>query len=367
MFGILIFIVVLVVLILVHELGHFIVAKLSGMRVDEFGIGYPPRALVLGKIKETEYTLNWLPFGGFVRIYGEDGGKGEDAFSSKSKLLQAITLVAGIVMNLLLAYFALTTALVLGTQQVLTPAQLATSKDAVIVFSDVVPGSPADKAGFKRGDEILSATTTTATLGTNYTGNIPMALATLISQNTTESPMEFLVRRGGNLIHIHATPKKGVVQGNPNGVGLGVGITAIGTVKTPLLEAPLEGLRYTWEMTKETAIGLVKFFGQIFTFKADLSQVSGPIGIAKAVGQASDTGLGALLALTGLISINLALVNLIPIPALDGGRLLFVLIEAAIRKPLNPKIAERVNAVGFLLLILLMIVISAHDIFKLFV
>src|ERR1700733_10588920 len=99
------FLIVIVVLILVHELGHFIVAKLSGMRVDEFGIGYPPRALTLGKIGETEYTLNWLPFGGFVRIYGEDGLSETEAtpraFSSKPRILQALVLIAGIVMNVL--------------------------------------------------------------------------------------------------------------------------------------------------------------------------------------------------------------------------------------------------------------------------
>ncbi len=367
MIGVLIFILVLVVLILVHEIGHFVVAKLSGMRVDEFGIGYPPRALTIATIKGTEYTLNWLPFGGFVRIYGEDGAEGAEAFTAKSKLLQALTLVAGIVMNVLFAYIVLTIALIIGTQQVLTPQQLSTSKDAVIVFADVTKGGPADIAGFKRGDEILSATTSTKVQAMSYAGNNPGGLAMLIGQDTEETPMQFQVRRGTDVMQIVATPKKGTIPSEPTHPGLGIALASIGTVKTPILQAPLEGLSYTWEMTKETAIGLYDFFKNIFLFKADLSQVSGPIGIAKAVGQASDTGFGALLTLTGLISINLALINLIPMPALDGGRLLFVLIEAATRKPINPKIAERVNAVGFVLLLILMVVVSAHDIFKLFV
>ena len=127
---IIVFLVVIVVLILVHEIGHFIVAKLSGMRVDEFGIGYPPRALTLGKIGETEYTLNWLPFGGFVRIYGEDaivnGGVENSgvpaesrAFSSKPRILQALVLVAGVAMNVLLAYVLIVSSLVMGTRQII--------------------------------------------------------------------------------------------------------------------------------------------------------------------------------------------------------------------------------------------------------
>ncbi len=379
------FILVLVVLILVHELGHFIVAKLSGMRVDEFGIGYPPRALTLGKIGDTEYTLNWLPFGGFVKIYGEDGVTDEGevsggstsetptstpssrgAFNAKPRILQALTLIAGIFMNVLLAYLLITFTLIIGTQQVIQHSQESSAKNPEIMFSQVVPGGPADKAGFKAGDVIRSATTTTKVMGINYGGTDPSGLFTLIGIDSTLSPITFAVDRSGKMLQLTATPQLKVIPGAPTRPGIGVQIVEVGIIKTPIAKAPLLGAQETWNLTAETATGLYGFFKNIVTFKADLSQVSGPIGIAGAVGQASANGVAALLSLTALISINLALINLIPIPALDGGRLLFVIIEAIIRRPLNPKIAERVNAVGFMLLVLLMVVVTGHDIWNLF-
>jgi regulator of sigma E protease len=366
------FLIVIIVLILVHELGHFIVAKLSGMRVDEFGIGYPPRALTLGKIGETEYTLNWLPFGGFVRIYGEDGLSEETeatprAFSSKPRILQALVLIAGIAMNVLFAYVLITICLGVGTLQELSdPSQFSTAKDLQVAFATVAPGSPAAQAGFMAGDVITSATTTTKALGINYDGILPAGYATLIAEDASSSPITFAVIRNGKHLSITAAPKLNIIPGAAARPGLGVAIVSIGVIKTPWKQAFLQGAEVTWNEISETAVGLFDFFKSIFVLKADFSQVTGPIGIAGIVGQATSNGLTALLSLTALISINLALINLIPIPALDGGRLLFVIIEAIIRRPLNPRIAERVNMVGFALIILLMIVVSAHDIYNLF-
>jgi regulator of sigma E protease len=365
---IIIFLIVIIVLILVHELGHFIVAKLSGMRVDEFGFGYPPRALLLGKIGETEYTLNWLPFGGFVKIFGEEETTGEDserAFVSKPRILQALTLLAGIVMNVLFAWILFTVVLVLGTPQELSQDQISTAKDVNIAFASVIPGSPAAKAGFMAGDEIKNAEIVTKEIGISYSGMNPLGLSTLISDDTSDSPMVFTVDRDGKTLTLTVTPVAKIVPGAPSRAGIGVVIVVIGTVKTSLKLAPFKGAELTWEVTKETFVGLVEFFKGIFTFKADLSEVTGPIGIANAVGQAATNGLSELLSLTALISVNLALINLLPIPALDGGRLLFVIIEAITRKPINPRIAERINMVSFALLILLMVVISAHDIYTL--
>jgi regulator of sigma E protease len=363
------FLVVIIVLILVHELGHFIVAKLSGMRVDEFGIGYPPRALTLGKIGDTEYTLNWLPFGGFVRIYGEDGteegGDNRGAFNAKPRILQALTLVAGIVMNLIFAYILITATLIMGTQQIIPHSEEASSTSPTIMFAAITPGGPADAAGFQAGDFIKKATIITKTEGIGYSGTDPEGLFALIGIDSTLSPIQFSVDRNGKMLTLTATPKLKVIAGAASRPGIGVEIVEVGVIKTPWKQAPLLGLQETWNLTTETTTGLYNFFKDIVLFKANLSQVSGPIGIASDVGQASANGLAALLGLTALISVNLALINLIPIPALDGGRLLFVIIEAIIGRPLNPKIAERVNAVGFALLILLMVVVSAHDIYTL--
>jgi regulator of sigma E protease len=390
-FEILTFIVVLVVLILVHELGHFIVAKFSGMRVDEFGFGYPPRALTLGKIGETEYTLNWLPFGGFVRIYGEDGTneikEGEQAteggmndvsesemhaaspraFSAKPRILQALTLIAGVAMNILLAYILITSTLIIGVPQVLSDQQSASVKDAVVTVSGVNPGTPAAKAGFMAGDKIRSEMVVQKLIGISYNGSNPQGYSTLTAMDTNLDPIRYSVDRNGKMMTLTAVPATNIIPSDPTRVALGFSITSVGTVKTSLAQAPIQGAITTWAATRDTALGLFGFFKNIALFKADLSQVSGPIGIAGAVGNATSQGLSSLLWLTALISINLAIINLLPIPALDGGRLLFVIIEAIIRRPLNPKIAERVNMIGFGLLILLMLVVSAHDIFKLFV
>jgi len=360
---VLLFVAVLVVLILVHEFGHFLTAKWFGMRVDEFGIGYPPRAWGI-KRGETEYTLNWLPFGGFVKIHGEDGTDGVPeprSFSAKPKWQQATVLVAGIAMNLVLAYVLLTVTLALGMPRALTPETAATATDSAIIVSGILPGSPAETAGLMRGDIIRSMTGEES----SFTGADPEAFSDFVAQ-AEGTVLSIDIDRGGELQTLTATPEDGIIQSDRERGALGVSIAAFGTISVPLLEAPIEGAKLTWEATKETAIGLVSFFGGLLTLTADLSQVSGPVGIAGAVGSASESGIVALMTLTAIISINLALINLLPIPALDGGRLLFVAIEAVTRKRIPAAFAGAMNFGGFALLILLMVVVTASDLMKLF-
>lgn len=360
---IIIFILVLIALIVVHEFGHFVAAKASGMRVDEFGIGYPPKAWGK-KIGETEYTLNWLPFGGFVKIFGEDPEPGEEhaprSFGSKPRILQALVLVAGIAMNLFFAYLLITLTLAMGTTRALTDEQALNAPDAELAIASVVDGSPADEAGLKAGDYILE----TVSPEGQYAGAQPTAFMALLSESEAGTPVTLTVQSGEGTKTVSVTPKAGIIPSEPDRAALGIGLSAVGTVATPWYEAPVEAAILTWELTKQTAIALVHFFGSIFTLSADLSQVAGPVGIAGAVGTASDNGLAALMTITALISINLALINLLPIPALDGGRLLFVIIEAITRRPIKPSLANAVNGIGFLLLIGLMLVITASDIFK---
>jgi regulator of sigma E protease len=357
-----IFIAVLVVLIVVHEFGHFVVAKLSGMRVDEFGIGYPPR-LIGFTYGETEYTLNALPFGGFVKIYGEDEPELKDgvtgrAFGAKPRILQAATLVAGIAMNLLLAYVLITATLLMGTPQALTAEQLTTAKDVQLIIAEVMPGSPAETAGIKAGDAIVSVSGNK----TQFSGTDGTAFSAYMSSDTTKTPLEFSLIRNGNPLTLTATPMTGVTGADPTRPVLGVSVAPVGIIPVSWTQAPLQSAELTWEVTKETTVALVQFFGNIVTFKANLADVSGPIGIAGAVGGAAHQGLAALLSISAIISINLAVINLLPIPALDGGRLVFVLIEAITRKPIKSSVAQAINGVSFILLVILMIVVSGHDI-----
>lgn len=362
--SILIFVVVIVALIVVHEFGHFVAAKLSGMRVDEFGLGYPPRAMTVAKIGETSYTLNWLPFGGFVKIYGEDGkvpGITPDprAFSARPRVLQALVLIAGVVMNLLFAYALIVGALITGTPRALSQDELANARDTGLMVANVLPGTPAALAGLLPGDSIVSASDAAG----QWQAVDSKSFSDFIA-GSGGNPVELRVKNDKEERTVTATPVAGVASADPARYALGVEVATIGIVSLSFGSAMVEGAQLTWDATILTAKGLWHFFYGVFTFSADLSQVAGPVGIAGVVGGASAQGLGYLFSIMAIISINLALINLIPVPALDGGRLLFVIIESVIRRPIKPSIAHAINAVGFVFLILLMLVITAHDIFK---
>ncbi|MHB8660924.1 MAG: M50 family metallopeptidase [Minisyncoccota bacterium] len=358
--SILIFIVVIVALILVHEFGHFIVAKLSGMRVDEFGIGYPPRALMIGKWGETEFTLNWLPFGGFVKIFGENGGEGDPrAFSARPRILQAFVLVAGIAMNLVFAYVLITGALVAGTPRALSDGEVTNARDMQLAVANVIAGTPAARAGLLPGDSIISAKDAHGT----WHATDPASFSAFVAASGGDA-ITLDVKRGGSEQTITATPTEGFVPSDPSRYALGVEVATIGVVPLSFSTAIKEGALLTWGAIILTAQGLWHFFYGVFTLSANLSQVAGPIGIAGAVGSASAQGIGDLFSIMAIISINLALINLIPIPALDGGRLLFVLIEGVIHRPIKASVANAINTAGFAFLILLMVVVTAHDIFK---
>lgn len=355
-----------------HEFGHFVAAKLSGMRVDEFGLGYPPRAMIVAKIDETLYTLNWLPFGGFVKIYGEDGlhaGQNQNtrAFSSKTRFKQAIVLVAGIAMNLLFAYALITSAIIIGTPRAISQDEIVNASDVELAVANVIPNSPAFLAGLLPGDSIISASgsagqwISSASLGTSVP--LPESFSAFIAESDGNT-VTLDVKHEGRLTSLMATPATGVATADPSRYAIGVEVMTIGVVPLSLGAAIIEGASLTWNAIMITAIGLWNFFYSVFTLSADFSQIAGPVGIAGVVGDASIRGLGYLFSIMAIISINLALINIIPIPALDGGRLLFVIIESIIRRPIKTSIVHAVNSVGFVLLILLMLVVTASDIFK---
>jgi regulator of sigma E protease len=364
--SIIIFIIILAVLIFVHELGHFLVAKKSGIRVDEFGLGFPPK-IFAKKWGETTYTLNAIPFGGFVKIFGEDSHTEEIAendkptsFLYKPKWIQASVLVAGVTFNIIFAWLCISLGFMIGMPASTDYSSFGETSKTNLIITDVVQNSPAQKSGLISGDAVVSVSSGEKLLkDENLT---PEKVSDLIT-NTTDKNIEITYRRGDSLpTSVFVEPNDGLIEGKK---AIGIAMDSMGVLKLPIHLAFLEGVRTTWFLTKGTVVGLVGFLGNIFTFQSDFSQVSGPVGIAKIVSQAHDLGFVYLLSLIAIISINLAVINLLPFPALDGGRLLFVGIEAVIRRPINPSFVRWANGIGFIFLIVLMLVITGHDIFKL--
>jgi regulator of sigma E protease len=224
--------------------------------------------------------------------------------------------------------------------------------DARTVITTVLPDSPADKAGLKSGDEITALSR----------GNISASLEPESASRfigVSPDPLTVVVKRGDQSLTKEVTPIAGVVDDK---LAIGVAMDNIGIVKLSFFRAFYEGFKVTCELAVLTAQSLATFIGQAVVGKADLSEVTGPVGLVGMVGDVKTLGFVYLLSFTALISINLSIINLLPIPALDGGRLLFVGIEALRRKSISPKVFNTVNSIGFSLLLVLMAVITFRDI-----
>ncbi len=363
--SILVFIIILAVLILAHEFGHFIVAKKSGVRVDEFGLGFPPR-LYGKKYGETEYTINAIPFGGFVKIFGENPDEesmsGPDASRSlikKPRYIQAFVIAAGILFNILLAWVLISWGFVIGLpSSVDSIPPGATLENPRVTLMQVLPGSPAEKAGLRTGDRLESLKTSTQT-AENFTVEETQNFIALHEKNE----ITISYQRGSEQKTTIVIPEQGIVADK---AAIGVSLDMIGNAKLPIHRAFFEGAKLTGTLTSATAVAILGFIKNLFVGQGNFGEVMGPVGIVKTgiVGSAIDFGFVYLLTLVAIISINLAIINLIPFPALDGGRLLFLLIESIKRSPINPKIANVANGVGFVLLMVLMVLITYHDIMR---
>jgi regulator of sigma E protease len=352
---------ILVFLIVAHELGHFIAAKIFGVRVDEFGVGYPPRAFLFGKFGGTEYTLNWIPFGGFVRLYGEDVGSahGRGSFIDAPRWKQAIILLAGVAANLLVAWLLFASALVAGVPRPVETT--APGQQAVLYVSYVVPGSPAAAGGMAAGDQILE---------------VSDDMGARLTELTPDTVLSFVKERGGQKISISylhggATTTATVIPANavvPEAAGrpaIGIGLVLVSTVSLPLKDALVEAFHNTWDVLQTVLSGLWSILSGVIHGKPNLQDVVGPVGLVGVVHDAARTGFGNVLALAGFIAVNLVVINLIPIPALDGGRLLIVIIEAVMRRDAPRLIIQVVNMIGIALIALLMITVTYQDIARL--
>lgn len=363
--SIILFIVILFVLVLAHEFGHYVVAKRSGIKVEEFGIGYPPRAAKIFIRKGTLFTLNWLPFGGFVKIFGENpddesiiGPDSERSFVHKPKYIQAFVLVAGVLMNFLVAWVLFSTTYITGAPAAIGNEPKGTTiQNAALTVTSVEKGSPAEEAGIKVGDIVKELSSG----ADEIVEPTPETLKDFVKAHGTE-PITFSLTRAGEPVEVSAVPTTDIVPGTPI---VGISMDIIGTLKLSVPRALIEGFKTTTFVTKEIVVNLYKLVHDAIFGKADLSTITGPVGIVGVVGDAYKFGFTYLLSLTALISLNLAVINLLPFPALDGGRLLFVGIEAIKGSRINPKIANTVNLVGFSLLIILMLFVTYHDILNL--
>ncbi|MES2014294.1 MAG: site-2 protease family protein, partial [Patescibacteria group bacterium] len=302
--SVLIFIGILLVLIVGHEFGHLIVAKLSGMKVPEFGVGFPPK-LWGKKIGETEYTVNALPFGGFVKIFGEDDADAADprAFARRPRALQAATLFAGPFSNLILGFILSTTAFMVGIPSVITDASdMSHVRDAHVRVAEVLPHSPAALAGIRAGDEIVSVSSS------GKVATIQKPEDVLQSIGSAKGALTIELLRSGKKTSVAVTPAKGIDVQNPERLVIGIAPALVGTLSLPLAQAFIAGVTNTFTQTKEIIIGMGALIGHVVTFSADLSNIAGPVGIVSLVGDASGFGLGSVLALAALISMNLAIV-----------------------------------------------------------
>ncbi|MBP6883831.1 MAG: site-2 protease family protein [Candidatus Pacebacteria bacterium] len=368
--NIIIFIVILLVLVIVHEFGHFYSAKKFGIRVDEFGFGFPPKLFGIKK-GETEYTFNALPFGGFVKIFGENpddentnGPDKERSFVHKAKWKQAVVLFAGVFANFMLAWLLFSFGFMSGLPtSVGSEAKGHTLSDVHLVVVSVLADSPAEKAGLSSGDKIVSL---------RYVDSKKVEIKEGVDV-TPESLKSFVLAHGGHEIEIgYLRGKNSEIEvaqitpmdrdGQPS---IGISMDQIGTSKLPLFGALVEGMKLNWSVAQGTVVGLYTLIKQGIQGTGSFASVTGPVGMVSIVGEAYRFGFAYLLSFAGLISMNLAIINLLPLPALDGGRLFFLLIEKIKGSRMNPKVVNTANLMGFAALIILMILVTYHDIAKL--
>jgi len=397
------FIIILSVLILIHEAGHFITAKLFGIKVEEFGFGIPPRALGI-KFGETLYSINWLPVGGFVKLYGEDeAGAGRvslpqktpsdtvknksfamreeeieitsqdsvikeerieiaekiitnDKNKSKNTILdraffarpiwqRATVVVAGVCMNFLLAAFLLS---------VLFAFVGVPSLGNKVSVDAVMSGSPAEKVGLKAGDLI-------ETINGKQIKNTEEVLA--LARGSAGKEISFKVKtvKGAEEV-VKITPRINY----PKSQGpMGIVISQSQTVKKyPLYQAPVEGLKEAFNETWLILTGLISLVFALVTKGTIPSDIAGPVGIAQLTGRVVEIGPYAILSFVSLLSLNLAIINILPIPALDGGRLFFILVEAVTGRKVNSTFENYAHMIGMIILLLLIALVTLHDVIR---
>ena len=347
---VLLFIVVLAVLVLVHELGHFLAARYFGIDVDEFGIGFPPRAWSMKKGK-TVWSINWIPLGGFVKIKGEDdpSATGPGTFAHKPAYQRAIVIGAGVFMNLVLSSLLFSIGFMAGVPQIADglPAS-ARVRDPRVQIIEILPDSPAEEAGFQPGDVIVKVE-----------GQALAKIEDIQAQvDAAEGAIGVELRRGKETLYKELVPELDEESGKRI---MGVALIESAIVSYPWYEAIPKGVYATGFYVKEIVLSLADLIKGLFVGQKPGVEFSGPVGIAVLTGQAAKLGLTYLMQFAALLSVNLAVINILPIPALDGGRLLFIVIEKFRGRGVRPVVEAVTHRIAFFLLLGLIVLVTIKD------
>lgn len=346
----LLFLTIISILVFVHELGHFLVAKWFGIKVEEFGIGFPPK-IFSRKRGETTYSINALPIGGFVKLYGEEESVEKNknrSFYNKSRMVRVGVTVAGVFMNFLLAVF------VFSLLSWVTGVPKETGRVKVL---EVASGSPAEQAGLAESDVILEANSQKFSQTKEFTSFI---------NDKKGQEIELEIEKGnGTREMVKVVPR----ESPPHGEGaLGVIVSSAELVKPSLWQRPfisvIEGTKEAVFWAGTTAVGLWGALSQAIRGTAP-EGIAGPVGIFQITGGVARSGILAVLSFLGILSVNLAVLNIAPFPALDGGRLLFIIIEAIFGRRIVPAFERYAHMVGMVILLALIILVTFRDVTRL--
>lgn len=357
--AIIIFIFCLGFLIFIHELGHFLAAKKSGIKVKEFGFGYPPRIWGFKK-KGTIYSINALPFGGFVKILGEDGKEKDNkkSFASRKPFIRVKILAAGITVNLIFGILLLGIGYFVGLPVAVDESNIAKVKDINLSILNVSSGSPADDVGVKSGDVVLKVM-----VGAEGASQLISEGFQSFVKNHQGKELTLVLARGKNILEKKLTGRLNPPEGQGS---LGVMIGEVGTLRYSWWQSIIYGVKDGIRIFLNIFVILFYLIKGLFIQNHLAGSLVGPVGIAALGGQTVKLGLGYALQFLAGLSVNLAAINLIPFPGLDGSRILFVIIEKLKGKPVSIRTENLVHSLGFACLILLVIVVTTKDIIRLF-
>lgn len=366
------FIIILSVLVFVHELGHFAVARRFGVKAEEFGFGFPPRIWGIykdsaGKWKQvrggrevkdcakTIYSVNWIPLGGFVKIKGENGeGENEpDSFASRPIWQRAAILSAGVTMNIALAAAIIIIGLMIGMPQALdgiNPSAKVTDKK--IQVAQILPDSPAARSGIQLGDAIADIN------GQSFATAEELQL--FVGEHAGEE-LDYNIIRERQEITLKITPE--IIAETGKG-GIGVAIVETGIVRYPWYLAIPEGIKTTFFLVWAIIVAFFELLKGLIMGQGASAELAGPIGIAALTGQAARMGIVYIMQFAAMLSINLAIINFFPFPALDGGRVLFLIIEKIKGSPVRRELEAAIHNTGFALLMLLVLLVTFRDVAK---